>query len=246
MSRNFELLTEIEHELNQTNGRHLSTAPPQVTKPIVSFERQRYHVNDDGMQQLIQRVFLPSDATAPHSVVFCGIGANNGSTPVCERAARTLAANTGQSVCLIDADLRSSRLLQMLEVDPGCRDVNPSLSIRERCKKIEENLWFAGPSILAETPATLPPIEELKDLLGQLCRTFEYLLIDAPAPNICGDTFLLGQAADAAVLVIDANVTRRLTARKTIETLDAVGVRLVGTVLYDRTYPIPERIYRSL
>jgi len=46
--------------------------------------------------------------------------------------------------------------------------------------------------------------------------------------------------------VIEANRTRRLTARKAKETLDAAGVRLLGTVLNNRTFAIPEAIYRKL
>jgi Mrp family chromosome partitioning ATPase len=56
----------------------------------------------------------------------------------------------------------------------------------------------------------------------------------------------LGQVADAAILVIEANSTRRLTARNAKETFDAAGVRLLGTVLHNRSFPIPEKLYRRL
>jgi Mrp family chromosome partitioning ATPase len=72
------------------------------------------------------------------------------------------------------------------------------------------------------------------------------MLIDAPGISVCGDAQLLGQIADAAILVIEANSTRRLTARKAKESLDAAGVRLLGTVLNNRIFPIPEGIYRKL
>ena len=52
--------------------------------------------------------------------------------------------------------------------------------------------------------------------------------------------------ADAAILVIEANSTRRLTARKAKESLDAAGVRVLGTVLHNRSFPIPGWVYRNL
>jgi Mrp family chromosome partitioning ATPase len=72
------------------------------------------------------------------------------------------------------------------------------------------------------------------------------VLIDAPGTIVCGDAAILGQVADAAVLVIEANSTRRLSARKAKEALDAAGVRLLGTVLHNRSFPIPETLYNWL
>jgi Mrp family chromosome partitioning ATPase len=72
------------------------------------------------------------------------------------------------------------------------------------------------------------------------------MLIDAPGTSVCGDAQLLGQFADAAILIIEANCTRRLTARKAKETLDAGGVQVLGTVLHNRSFPIPGWVYRIL
>ena len=246
MSRNFELLTEIEHELNHSDIRHVAAAARVVSKSTIPIARECGNVDHEQMQQLIQRVFLSMDGTGPHAVVFCGVDEKNGSASVCARAARALASNSGQTVCLIDANVRSPRLSRLLQIDTAARIVNPSSSVRERCEQMDDHLWFAGPALLAGSRSTLPSADELKDILAQLRGAFEYLLIDAPATNVCGDAVLLGRAADSAILVIDANITRKLTARRAKETLDAAGVRLAGTVLHNRTFPIPEGLYRKL
>jgi hypothetical protein len=46
--------------------------------------------------------------------------------------------------------------------------------------------------------------------------------------------------------VLGAHSTRRATARKIKETLEAAQARILGTVLSERTFPVPERIYRRL
>jgi len=51
---------------------------------------------------------------------------------------------------------------------------------------------------------------------------------------------------DAAILVVEANETLRIAARKAKETLEAANVRLLGTVLHNRTFPIPEQLYQKL
>jgi Mrp family chromosome partitioning ATPase len=47
-------------------------------------------------------------------------------------------------------------------------------------------------------------------------------------------------------MVLEANSTRRITARKAKKTLEDGNVRVLGTVLNNRTFPIPEKIYRLL
>jgi len=99
---------------------------------------------------------------------------------------------------------------------------------------------------LAHKSRILLPPDELRKRLEQLRDMFEYMLIDAPGTSVCGDAQLLGQVADAAILVIEASSTRRMTARRAKETLEAGGVRLLGTVLNNRSFPIPESLYKRL
>jgi Mrp family chromosome partitioning ATPase len=121
-----------------------------------------------------------------------------------------------------------------------------TVSAREHCLQIEDNLWLAGPSLLANNSRVLLPGYELRERLTQLREVFEYVLIDAPGTSVCGDAQLLGQVADAAILVIEANCTRRLTARKAKEALEAAGIRLLGTVMQNRSFPIPLGLYKRL
>jgi len=82
--------------------------------------------------------------------------------------------------------------------------------------------------------------------MKELRAEFDYVLVDAPPVNLYADAILLGQLADGVVLVVQANSTRRETARKVKETLQAAKVNLLGTVLDKRTFPIPEPFYRRL
>ena len=82
----------------------------------------------------------------------------------------------------------------------------------------------------------------LDDLLG----AFDYLVVDTSAANVHRDAAALGPLMDGTVLVVSANATRRETGRKTVEQLEQAGVSVAGAVLLDRTFPIPEPIYRRL
>jgi Mrp family chromosome partitioning ATPase len=75
---------------------------------------------------------------------------------------------------------------------------------------------------------------------------FDYLLVNAPGIGVSRDAALVGEVVGAAILVVEANATRRQTARRAKESLEAAGVRLLGTVLRNRSFPIPESIYKRL
>ena len=247
MSRNFELLRQLDIEAGATESPRPSAADrisAVEVAPILS--RQASSVSNEEMLRLIQRVFLSAKEGAPKQVVLCGVDSENGSSSVCAMAGRTLAANTSRRVCLVDANVRSPRLAGML----GLGGTNPfsgtSAPLRDQCAKVGNNLWLAGPSMLADKGHVLLPPVELKEHLTQLRGEFEYLLIDAPGTTVCGDAQLLALISDAAILVIEANSTRRLTARNAKEVLDVAGVRLLGTVLHNRSFPIPRELYKRL
>ena len=247
MSRNYELMTQLEIETGMANsGNSASTdrAPRMPVVPILSS-----HASDAGGEEilrLIQRIFLSANGSAPRQVVLCGVDDENGSSSVCAKAGRTLAANSSRPVCLVDANVRSPRLSSLFGVEGTNPFSGPSAPLRDQCVKVGANLWLAGPNILADNCRVLLPPVQLKERLGQLRTEFEYILIDAPGTSVCGDAQLLGLVADAAILVIEANVTRRLTARNAKGSLEAAGIRLLGTILHNRSFPIPESLYRKL
>jgi Mrp family chromosome partitioning ATPase len=215
----------------------------QVT-PILSSHAGT--TSGEEMLRLIQRIFLSANGSALRQVVLCGVDEKNGSSSVCAQAGRILAANSSRPVCLVDANVRSPRLSSIFGVAVKTSFSSPSVSVRDQCVKIGDNLWLAGSNILADKSRVLLPLVQLKERLAKLREEFEHVLIDAPGTSVCGDAQLLGQLADAAILVIEANSTRRLTARKAKEALDAAGVGLLGTVLHNRSFPIPERLYQRL
>ena len=244
MSRNFDLLTQIKLEPESTDQAPWCPADRPLMAPAPSDEGSIDR--GDETLRLVQRIFLSANGIAPRQVVLCGVDEVNGSSSICARAGRTLAANSSRKVCVVDANVRSPGLSSIFGIDGSAAFSGTSAPLREKCVKVGDNLWLAGPNILADNSRVLLPVNELRERLAQLREVFEYMLIDVPGTSVCGDARLLGQVADAAILVIEANGTRRLTARKAKETLDSAGIRLLGTILNNRTFPIPRLIYHWL
>jgi len=209
------------------------------------------HVPDltqEEAAKLVQRVFMFSNSHAPRVVVFSSADERNGSGEICFRAGEILAAQRSGSVCLVDANLRAPSLHQVSGVakSPGLTDATvKSGPIRAFGVQVG-NLWIVPPGSPEAAAQGLFASGPLRLRIGELRKEFDYVLIDAPPANSCGDAVLLGQMADGVILVVEANSTRRVAARLAKETFESAEIRLLGGVLNNRTFPIPEALYRNL
>jgi len=121
----------------------------------------------------------------------------------------------------------------------------PEESTTMHSVRITDNLWLSSSDSVG-TNGQAPSMSQIRSWIKDLRGEFEYVLINAPPIGLFGDAALLGQTADGVVLVLEANSTRRLAALKAKQVLDAAKVRLLGIVLNNRTFPIPEKVYRWL
>jgi Mrp family chromosome partitioning ATPase len=262
MSRNFELLKQLEIEVDVGNPSRaeadgvIAKVEVDVGNPsrteVAGVITKQLSANDAGdlfgeeTVRLVQTVFLSRNRRAPRQVVFCGVDSENGSSSVCASAGRALTAISNRSVCLVDANVRSPRLSSAFGIHRSILYPRNSASVRDQCVHIDGNLWLARTDLLVDDCGALLSLAELKHRLTQLEGAFDCLLVDAPGVGVSTDAALLGEIAGAAILVVEANTTRRLTARRAKQSLEAAGVRLLGTVLRNRSFPIPEKLFKRL
>ncbi|MGA8619851.1 MAG: hypothetical protein WB660_15195, partial [Candidatus Sulfotelmatobacter sp.] len=94
--------------LPQESNRE-SVAPPAE---LEMEENQR-----DEIMKFMQHVFLMPGAEAPRTVALAGTEPQNGCSWICCRAAAILASQVKGPICIVDANLRSPGLHQMLGVE---------------------------------------------------------------------------------------------------------------------------------
>ncbi len=239
MSQNFQLLSEIEVDFQC--ARPARKASPTATTFLDDKQQKLF---SQELMSLAQSVFMSQAGDSPHEVVFCGVDRESGSSELCRDIGRVLAFCCEQPVCLLDAGVGSLRLSRLLNVESP---MALSGSTPKPYEEVAPNLWYTSADLLDPgQERSLTSVNRWKERLSELRRSFEYILIDAPGVNIRGDAAVLGLAAGVAILVIEANSTRKAAALRAKQSLAAGNVRLLGSVLYNRTFPIPERLYRSL
>jgi Mrp family chromosome partitioning ATPase len=250
MSRNFEVLSRAAKQAELFRVRESERDFLKTELPCV---RPQVHI-DEAVQQeeikLIERVFLMPREHAPHIVAFFGVETAGGTVGICARAGQNLAEKTGLPVCLVDGDLTAPGLHNYFGVhnrlglaaalsQPGAmRDYTEGLD--------RPNLFLISAGHAIREPA--PPWKSSSWLsrLSELRREFHYILIVGPPIARESDAILMALGTDGVILVLESQLTHRETARAVKQRLDDANVTILGAVLNNRSFPIPESIYRKL
>jgi capsular exopolysaccharide synthesis family protein len=202
----------------------------------------------DEILKLSQRVFLSGEPA--REVVVSSVEPGSGSTWICSRLGEMLASQVSASVCLVDANLRAPSLHQEFGVAAG-PGLAEALQAADPARKLvvgvnRSNLWLLRAGTELASAQNLIAPERMRWRLAELRKEFDYVIVDS-APLTAGeDCAMLGRSADGVLLVLKANSSKRDAARKAIQDLAIANVRVLGAVLNQRTFPIPEKIYRKL
>ena len=244
MSRNFELL--------QRAAKEELLIPRGVVMPLgqaKSSQTPQRELANDEITKLVQRLFFRGgQPCGPRVVSFSGITRDDRSSWICARTAESLAAQTDASVCVVDANFWSPQLhthfvagnhdglAAALTTEGPIRSFATPLSIG--------NVWLLPSGSANGNLYT--HVERFRARLAELREEFNYILIGAPPLTRATEATFIGQLADGIVLIVEANETRRESARQAKDQLEAAQVQLLGAVLDQRTFPIPEFLYRKL
>jgi len=142
---------------------------------------------------------------------------------------------------------KNAKLLREL-VAPNSQDTGEMAAAfgNDLTVRVERNLWLCPASRFLREDDWTPQADVVRNRLSRLRREFGYLVIHAPALGVGEEGALMGQLSEGLVLVLEAHVTRRVAAIRARTMLEEMGVPLLGTILDQRTFPVPEAIYRRL
>ena len=200
--------------------------------------------------KLVQRVFPGTDEGSPRTVLFARLDGEAGCAPTCARVAEMLAARAEGPVCVVDANFHAPSLHQYFGVENvnGLAEATvESGPIQNFAQQIPEpDLWLM-PSGKAAAQLRFPSMADgLRVRMEELRNTFRYVVIHSGPLRLETSAMLLSRWTDGVVLVLEANATPRDAARRVKEILEAANVSVLGVILNNRTFPIPEAIYRRL
>jgi len=251
MSRTFDILERMQQDRDLFSVSPITkAAPTRVGAPDRRASRpDPESFTREEILRLVQRLFLTDETfsgRARRQVVFCGIDYVDGSNLLCARIGRVLADQVQSQVCVVDANVRmpsSSPLFDLLPFESSADSEGPSAKGPSR--RVTENLWLASGDPASRNGAS-PTLDDVQGWINGLPAEFAHVVISAPPVGLYANAALLAQKTVGIVLVLEANATRWRTVRKAKQALESAHVKVLGTVLNNRTFPIPEKIYRMI
>jgi hypothetical protein len=206
-------------------------APVEIGNTPIPIAATQY---EEQIQAIVHQLFFSRETPVVRNVAFVAAEAETQIAPLCLQVAQALAAESRYDVALIDAGCGEA-LQVSLRVSPPVRK-EPSWSLAPRLWLIPRQSWWSQGA-----PA---PTDREMDQLRQLMSDFDCSVLCSAAGSSLATR--AARVCDGIVLVLTANKTRRPVATQLKEQIGRSSIPLLGSVLVERRFPVPEGLYRSL
>jgi len=193
-------------------------------------------LRDEQIQSLVEQLFFRHETGPVRYVGFAASEPSAETARLCLEVARVLAEEGRYDVGLVDASPGAVPLQTQLEVAPTRRP--------ERSWPIAPRLWLVPRHNWLPSGESQRIPEQSFSRLRELTTEFDFAILNCPSASWL--TTRIGRACDGLVLVLTAGRTRRLVAAQMKDLLRQAQVPLLGTVLTERRFAVPEALYRKL
>jgi len=200
------------------------------------FWSQTQTAEAEAIRALRNTLLTAGGPSGPQVVLVSSANAGEGKTTIALNLASVL-AQQGKT-CLLEGDLRRPMIGHALGLDPqtGLVEVlSGKTSLADALVTAQDipALTLLLVKSVPENPADLMASEEMRALVVELRRTFEYIVIDSPPVILFSDASSLASLSDAVIIVSRYGRTTRRAVSRAAELLEEGQVRLVGVVLND-------------
>jgi hypothetical protein len=195
---------------------------------------------------LVQQIFLNKRNKRARQVVFSAVDQQTDVASLCMQIGESLSQQDSGTTCVVEA-LPPEASQNVLEMNrAGSSNSQKRFGVlRDASQQLSSRLWFMPRDVLLDGSDRFSAVF-LRGRLAELRLEFDYTIFQGPAAALYSEAAMLGSLCDGIVLVLRANSTRRVAAKRVKEILHAADARLLGTVLSERTFPIPGAIYERL
>lgn len=233
MSKIYEALKKAEEEREKGRPRAPSPASsPALTDPAAIIQ--------EDYQRLRASVLSMTVPAGLHTILLVSAQHGEGTTSVALGLAMALARERETRVLLMEANLRSPSLKNLLPVPTsfGLSDYALGRAAPEAIvTRVDE--WNLSVIPAGTQPATTVAVEAIEALLTRLQTQFDFVVIDGPPVNVYADAAVIGSKVDGVILVFEADRTPVTDAESAKRQLDRVGARILGVVLNRQRSYIP-------
>lgn len=184
------------------------------------------------------------------TVLFTGATPETNTAALAARFADTLSNDARVKTLLIDCNFRNPSQHTRFKFngsDTLISLVRENTRIDEIVSTARSNLFVlpAGGRNLTE-PTAVFRSTAFDHLLLQARESFNLVILDAPPVTECAESRYLSGKVDGVILVIEAEITRKHIAIEAKKNIEKMGGKLLGVILNNVKYRIPDWLYRRI
>jgi len=248
MGKTFEVLEKEGRKEKSDIAEKLKAHAKPPPEPHTSFPREVLSVLHEANLQLKKKIL--SAAPDVKSIVFSSAKHGEGTSTISSYFALSLSKEGDSRILAIDANLRNPVLYKVFGVQNGKglaelltneMDINSAIQATSY-----RNLLVMPAGRCTQNPAHKFENKRLKGIIGELKAEFDFVILDSAPILPYSDTQVLAPKADGVILIVRAEGTRWEVAQKARKELEKSGAHILGAILNQRHYHIPEFIYKRL
>src|SRR5882762_4721041 len=191
------------------------------------------HIGAERFRTLRARLAQIAGTRQLRSIVVTSSVPAEGKTYVASNLAQSIVRQPDRKVLLIDADLRASRLHQVMGAprNPGLSDYlrGGADEFKVIQKGSDANLFLIASGSEASNPSELLVNDRMKRLLERMAPVFDWIIIDTPPSLPVHDASMMSDLCDGVLFVVRAGSTDYEVAAKASGSFE--GRNLLGVVL---------------
>jgi hypothetical protein len=202
-------------------------------------------IAEEQIGGLVRQIFVSCGKKKIRQVLFSPVDEETQIVGLCMLVGQVLNAQNFGTICVVEA-LPRWAAKHVRAIDAPISPQPKFGVLRDSAQQLSNRLWFMPSQVLCDGAGSQWSASWIRGRLAELRLDFDYTVLQGPQAGIHDEAGLLASLCDGVVLVLRANATRRVVAQKVSEKLHAANVRVLGAVMTERTFPIPEALYRKL
>ncbi|MCR4337045.1 MAG: AAA family ATPase, partial [Candidatus Omnitrophica bacterium] len=247
MDPTFKSSQDIESELNL---RFLGSIPRRnmIERSLIS-DPQKKSNYAKHYQSLFDQLYFSIKDRKIKTIMFTAATSEEETSTVMTNLGFFMSQKGDLRVLLVDANFRNPSLHKLLKVENsmGFADVlEKRVPLREITKEIHDNLHAVPAGKNELNPLMLLDPAKIKEALQDIQGKYDIILIDCPNLKSYKDPVVLSLSADTTIVVVNENQTRRKVLKMGLKSLQERNVNILGSVLNNKTFPIPRFVYERV
>lgn len=202
--------------------------------PAGSGSQNARRIFEESIDSLRSNLFLSVDTSHTRSIAIVSSMSGEGKSSVASQLALSMAKSTGETVLLVDADLRRPDQHEIfgIEMGPGLTSVLAGkISLEEAVNSSLGHLIHVLPAgQLSASPHRLVTPTSIKSFVEDALLSYRFVVIDTAPVLAAGETLAIASAVDATLICVMRDVSLKESVIRTTRRLEAAGATVAGTV----------------